>query len=363
MHRSFARITRVLCVAPLWAFVAPLPAAPATAPATAPAGGADTPGGLLASKGLDKSGTMYVLRAEKDMAAGLREITVAKKAMDEEIKARAAIEKQIKIAKNVFSKLDLEYRNLNEQLAGAKGVAQNNQIVGKLNATASKLKEARTYQDDQQLKLSKIGEEKKTKYINLILDAAVQNEKANEAYKAVGADPAVKAAAEQLKAKLGPSPEFVAGSAQIKRLRGLVTADTIDIEMDGGVPHVQVTLNGSHTRTMVFDSGASIIALPAAIAKSIELVPAADDPMIEITLADGKRIKAQLTKLKSVRVGSFTVEDVACAILPADLVAAEALLGGSFLSNFTYKLDPVGKKLHLAQVGGAEKPGPKPAAK
>jgi hypothetical protein len=60
--------------------------------------------------------------------------------------------------------------------------------------------------------------------------------------------------------------------------------------------------------------------------------------------------------IKSVRVGQFTVENVECAVLPESLVAAENLLGGSFLQNFVYKLDPVAGELHMSQVGGKINP-------
>src|SRR5205807_3807882 len=69
-------------------------------------------------------------------------------------------------------------------------------------------------------------------------------------------------------------------------------------------------------------------------------------------LADGKVVEARHMVLKSVRVGQFTVENVDCAVLPETLVAADNLLGGSFLRNFVYKLDPQAGELHLSQIGG-----------
>ena len=75
-----------------------------------------------------------------------------------------------------------------------------------------------------------------------------------------------------------------------------------------------------------------------------------------MTLADGKVVEGKQMMLKSVRVGTFTIENVECAVLPESLIAAEALLGGSFLNNFTYRLDADSGQLHLAQVGGVGKP-------
>jgi hypothetical protein len=45
------------------------------------------------------------------------------------------------------------------------------------------------------------------------------------------------------------------------------------------------------------------------------------------------------------------VEKVDCAVLPANALAAEPLLGGTFLNNYIYKLDTDGGKLYLAQIG------------
>lgn len=169
----------------------------------------------------------------------------------------------------------------------------------------------------------------------------------------------MKTSLDQVKGKLGPTPDFTANMAQLKRLRGGVTSETIEVKMDGGVPMVEVTLNKSFTRSMVLDTGASIIAIPAGLATQMELVPAKDDPTVRLQLADGKIVEAKQTMLKSVRVGSFTIENVECAILPPDLVAAEPLLGGSFLGHFVYKLDPKAGKLHLCRSAPKASP-PRP---
>jgi len=106
---------------------------------------------------------------------------------------------------------------------------------------------------------------------------------------------------------------------------------------------------------MTVDSGASLVVIPADLAKDLALVPGPNDPELIMQLADGKSHKARQMSLTSVRVGTFTVENVDCAVLEADLISAEPLLGGSFLQNFIYKLDPKAGELHLARVGGDAK--------
>ena len=59
-------------------------------------------------------------------------------------------------------------------------------------------------------------------------------------------------------------------------------------------------------------------------------------------------------KLASVRVGKFTVENVECAVLGDDAVAAEPLLGMSFLEHFKFEVDAAARKLTMVKVSGTE---------
>jgi aspartyl protease family protein len=149
-----------------------------------------------------------------------------------------------------------------------------------------------------------------------------------------------------------------------------VASDVIPITIEGNVATVDVTLNGTLTRSLVLDTGASLIALPAELAEQLKIVPGPADPTLHMTLADGRIVEAKLMILKSVRVGQFTAKDVECAVMPKTLVAAEALLGGSFLQNFIVKIDPQAKELHLSAIEDSAKkitstagPTTKPAKK
>ena len=77
---------------------------------------------------------------------------------------------------------------------------------------------------------------------------------------------------------------------------------------------------------------------------------------IRLTLADGKIVEGWLMSVKSITVGPFTVENVECAVLPENLIAAHPLLGGTFLKNFVYKLDLTAQKLDMSKV---KEPGAK----
>ena len=194
-----------------------------------------------------------------------------------------------------------------------------------------------------------------------MIDLGVKVEKAQEQYKELAEDPDVKQTIEKLnqpgkpKMKLGPSAEFIANANALKTWRGDVSSDTIAVKHDNNVPVAEVTLNGTVIREMVIDSGASLVCLTADLAKQLNMVPTEKDQNLTFKMADGKVVEAKLMIIKSIRVGQFTVTDVECAVLPATLVAAEPLLGGSFLNNFVYRIDAKAGELHLAVIAGNPK--------
>jgi hypothetical protein len=50
------------------------------------------------------------------------------------------------------------------------------------------------------------------------------------------------------------------------------------------------------------------------------------------------------------RVGKFTVNNVACAVMPADKADIPLLLGQSFHRHFTYKFTPESGRLVLSKI-------------
>ena len=97
-------------------------------------------------------------------------------------------------------------------------------------------------------------------------------------------------------------------------------------------------------------AGASLISLPQKTAKSFGLKPSASDETILLQLADGRTIQAKLMKLSEVRVGKFTLKDVECAVLGPEAIAAEPLLGMSFLGHFKFEIDAQAETLTMVKV-------------
>jgi clan AA aspartic protease (TIGR02281 family) len=106
---------------------------------------------------------------------------------------------------------------------------------------------------------------------------------------------------------------------------------------------------------MILDTGASALSLPHLFAKDLGITVTDADPIVQLQMADGKLVDARRVSLQSVQVGEFICNDVEAFVLPEDLSAASPLLGNSFLSNFTYEIDPVRGKLILSRLTNDEK--------
>ncbi|HZK80994.1 MAG TPA: retropepsin-like aspartic protease, partial [Humisphaera sp.] len=310
--------------------------------ADAPAADADS----LKDKGLVKAGQTYVLPTEQELADEMKNLRKLKLKLDQDGKKRKELEAKLLIYKNGISNLDHQRRTLYEQYLKLTDVTQKNQTVVQVNILDSKLQEANGVREDLEKNLNGLGAEEKTQFINSVIDLGMKVDKTQDQYKDLNADPDVKHTIETMnqpgkpRMKLGPSPEFVANMAALKRWRGDVSSDIIEIKNDNNRLVVEVTFNGTLTRDMILDSGASIVSLTADLAKQLNMIPTEKDQTIHIVMADGKQVDAKLMTLKSVRVGQFTVVDVECAVLPASLVAAEPLLGMTYLNNFVFKIDP-----------------------
>ncbi|HSI34274.1 MAG: TIGR02281 family clan AA aspartic protease [Phycisphaerae bacterium] len=339
----------VLGATPVWAEDKPVAGGAAVA---APA----KPEEVMAAKGLVKQAALWLTKDDAALGEDLRKFRLAKLAFDADTKKRVETEAKIKQAKSAVAQWEYQYRALNEKLS--KGIAdafQHNKAVAEVNALASKIKEGEDFVKEREGEMGKFNASREA-YITALVELSDKMEAAAKAYEALAKDDEVTKALVVIndkarpKNKLGPSADLTQNVALIKRQRGDVNSAIVQVKYEANTPHVDVTLNGKVTRSMILDSGASTIALTAASAKEIGLVPGPADPLIRMQLADGRLYDARRMMIKSVKVGQFLIEDVECAVLPATLVAADDLLGGSFLKHFVYKLDPDAKELHLSQV-------------
>jgi predicted aspartyl protease len=111
--------------------------------------------------------------------------------------------------------------------------------------------------------------------------------------------------------------------------------ELITMEQDGGVFVVPVRFNDVITLNAIVDSGAAHVSVPNDIVLTLIRTKTitAEDFLGQQTyvLADGSKVPSQMFRIKSLRVGNKTIENVVASVSPTK---AEILLGQSFLSKF-----------------------------
>ena len=320
-----------------------------------------SPQEVLKSKELVATGMVYALPAEAEIADGMKNLRTVKKKVDDDAKARKQLEGKLSIAKNAISQWEYQRIQLNAKLAKVTDAAENNHLIAQINILSDQIKQVEDIRKDLESQLNGIGTEDDTNYVNSVIDLNGKADEAAKTYAELAKDPQVKSALADINKsghgtfRIGPNQTFIASLNLLRKWRKDVTSDVIALTIQNNVPVVDVTLNGKVTRSMVVDSGASFVSLTADLARELEMVPTEKDQTIQMTLADGRVVEGKLMSLKTVRVGSFTVDDVECAVLPESLTAAEPLLGGTFLKNFIYRMDQKASQLHLSTIAGTGK--------
>jgi Concanavalin A-like lectin/glucanases superfamily/Aspartyl protease len=255
-----------------------------------------------------------------------------------------------RIDRNIKSLNDEEH-DIDVQIAAGKKtpelIARQNLLIDQMNSTRQdlyKLIEAR-----EKLVVSK------SDYITAALDASEKADAAVHAYDAPHADKELAAAIDQFnltakpKVKLGPSAYLKEDLDLVKQCKADVESGVVPVTADGGVPNVDVLINGKFTTRMVWDSGCGGVTLSAHTAKELGLHASSSDEIEEHSIADGSHIKVHVKQLEAIRIGPYTVENVRCTI-PAEGTEGADLLGTPFQSCFQFKLDMANQILKLTPL-------------
>jgi aspartyl protease family protein len=193
-------------------------------------------------------------------------------------------------------------------------------------------------------------------YTNKILSARRIEGDTRDAYGKLAGDAEVAAAMKELGGiekrtyQLGPRKVFDSNARRLERYSAAIKMGDIELRPDSGVYWVDVVLNGNVVKPMIFDTGASLISLPADYAEALGLRPSDADPVVIMQIADGSRFEARRMTLESVRVGEFTADAIECVVLPPEMKDAPPLLGQSFINNFSYQIHPGSNKLTLTAL-------------
>jgi hypothetical protein len=312
---------------------------------------AKSPEEFFKSKGLIKTGFMLIVPEEQALHDAVNALRTAKgKLATAAAKIRNA-DAQIKTAVANLKTMEAELHDTNVRMANGQN---DNQTIGRHNLLIDQIK-------DQAQKISDLidGKEKllvsRSDYITAALDASDKADAAVHAYDGPHADKELAAFIDKYnltakpKVKLGPSAYCNEDLALVKQCKADVTSGSIPITTEGGVPNVQVLLNGSFTQTMIWDSGATMVSLSSKTARALDLHPTDSDPVVEMTIADGRTVKARIMTLDSIRIGSFTVEHLPCIVPPNGTQGADPL-GNDFQHHFQFKLDINAATLQLTPL-------------
>jgi len=316
----------------------------------------------LKEHGIRVLSTGPALTDESKLSEHLRDSATARRKLAQATKKLESAQNILERHKAGMTAAKAKFAQLNAQLANVKAgdVSTNNKIVGALNAlsTTIELEQSRQNKIIQGVnEVRREMNEAREQYITEVLAMRELADKIETEYQTKAADPkvreaiAVLAKAEGKEFALEPSRSFASSLRRLKSLEDTVLTEAIPLRIDGSqTPYVSVVINGKHTKEMVVDSGASILALPHKFAEDVGIVASPTDPKITLQLADGSRIEGTLVNVPSVRVGKFTVKDVEAAILGPEAVNASALLGMSFLNNFKFEIDSAAKALKMVKV-------------
>jgi aspartyl protease family protein len=341
---------------------------------TAPAASAIGPDlqKILDEHGLKIAGNNLTIAGEGDLAKGLTDAPKLKKALIAAERDLHAVEAEVEELNTQIAALKVQHVELSAGLTRAAGTTENNRFVGALNATSGQIdllmdkhKEASKGLKDA---LSKASDAREA-YVELTLNMRTMAEEISGKWSKLAEDDEVKEAVEKInsatgkKLKLVPSPGFVTAEKRLQALEHTVLSESIPMKTDDSGMQVTVVIDGKHKCEMEVDSGATSMTLPYKMAKDFGLEPKSSDPKIICVLADGSKVPATITRLSSVRVGKFTVEDVECAVFDPKAVNASALLGMSFLGNFKFEIDKQKSELRMVKVDSGDSPKGKAGAK
>ena len=148
--------------------------------------------------------------------------------------------------------------------------------------------------------------------------------------------------------------DSAAGKPSAKALADATLARATErFQRMGGVFVLPATINGTSTAYFIVDSGASNVQIPEELAEEMRrngtLTEADSLGQRRFTLADGSGLQQRIVRLRSIRIGERTMENVMASVSPA---RSRALLGQSFLRRLSsWKIDNVRNSIEFEFTG------------
>lgn len=324
---------------------------------------------VLEAAGFKVSVTGLALPAEADFAKQVRDLQTVRKTFLSVEKELAVAEAELDQVEAQITALKAKDVELNAAIAGANlSVEQFNRLVGALKAIEGQLDlgvQQKAKSTDKVKTTRAKANESREAYVERLLAMRTEAEKVQGLWSKAASEAKNQAALDKVNEVLKkgltfkPTPVFTAAERQLASYEEKVLSENIKLRDDGDQLWASVVVNGKHTKEFVVSSGSAYIGIPFPIAKEMGLEPVGSDERIQLVLADGREIPGFLKKAGSIRVGKFTVEDVEVVVLDEVAVAANPVLGMSFLGNFKFEVDKARGVLKMVKIDAEAQGAPK----
>jgi hypothetical protein len=143
---------------------------------------------------------------------------------------------------------------------------------------------------------------------------------------------------------------------RLKDLERVIHSEKVPVDRDRAILWVEATLNGKPGQPMIVDpaststSAGAETCLSARVAAAVGVRPAAGEPPLTFTTADGRTIPARRARLASLQLGPWVVRELECLVLSEDYGETPSRLGGRLMKRFAIKVDKDANLLELTQV-------------
>ena len=341
-----------------------------------------TPQAVLKSHNLERSGTTWILlSAEKNVLKDLADARAIYRQIEEGMMRQQELEMGAQGRNNDIQDLREQSNILSQQIAAINQqlnalvappggnnfvnqqrnqlsqqnnilVVQRDQVVNMLNALQEQNKDQG---QDQKLQLNAEVAQSREKYMQAVLDLRKSVDELTAKYDELAKNPEVIKALEALSAstkskqRLGPSAKMRDAIKLLEKAERSVQSETIELHRENGVFHVYASLGKVPTK-MIFDTGASLTTISPKLASRIGLKLKTADPTVRLTTADGTVVEAKRLVIPSVRVGKFTIQNVECAVMPAEKGDVDPLLGQTFFKHFKVEFSAEAGRLSLKKL-------------
>lgn len=105
---------------------------------------------------------------------------------------------------------------------------------------------------------------------------------------------------------------------------------------------VEAVLNGNVKASLLLDTGASFVVLTAGVSRALGIDTDKETKIVELQMADGRKVNAKFVLLKSIAVEDIVAENIEAAVMTDDTQdpnLKDGVLGMSFLKRFNFKVD------------------------